>query len=120
MFCPECGSRIDDEYALFCEECGTRVRDEVPETPEAPSAESQEAVDGKSDFDAAGDVVGGLILTNLTLLAAKLRVPVSSLEKLLQQYIDGKRGGASHGSSSTQVTILSRKRTCSAWGALCI
>ena len=91
MFCPECGSRIDDEYALFCEECGTRVRDEVPETPEAPSAESQEAVDGKSDFDAAGDVVGGLILTNLTLLAAKLRVPVSSLEKLLQQYIDGKR-----------------------------
>ena len=91
MFCPECGSRIDDEYALFCEECGTRVRDEVPETPEAPSAEPQEAVDGKSDFDAAGDVVGGLILTNLTLLAAKLRVPVSSLEKLLQQYIDGKR-----------------------------
>ena len=90
MFCPECGSRIDDEQALFCEECGTRVRDEEPVAPSVEAQES-EPVDGKSDFVSADETAHGLILTNLSLLAAKLRVSKSSLEKLLQQYIDGKR-----------------------------
>ena len=91
MFCPECGTRIDDESALFCEECGTRVRDEEPAAPVVEPQESEPVADGKSDFVSADDAVHGLILTNLSLLAAKLRVPASSLEKVLQQYIDGKR-----------------------------
>ena len=80
MFCPECGTRIDDEYALFCEECGTRVRDEEPAAPVVEPQESEPVADGKSDFVSADDAVHGLILTNLSLLAAKLRVPASSLE----------------------------------------
>lgn len=96
MFCPECGTRIDDEYALFCEECGTRVRDEVLEMPSVePQAQNmepdEEPMDGKNDFVSADDAVHGLILTNLSLLSAKLNVAVSSLEEVLQQYVEGKR-----------------------------
>ncbi len=90
MFCPECGSRIDDEQALFCEECGTRVRDEELEVSNVEQQESKPE-EGKSDFASMDDAVCGLILTNLSLLSAKFNVPVSSLEEVLQLYIEGKR-----------------------------
>ena len=30
MFCPNCGTKNDDD-ALFCGECGTRLAEEMPE-----------------------------------------------------------------------------------------
>lgn len=90
MFCPECGSRIEDEEALFCEECGTRVRDEEPVTPEVDS-QNEDTASGKNDFATTDSAVCGLILTNLTLLSAKLRVTVDDLEQLLQSYINAKK-----------------------------
>lgn len=36
MYCPECGTQLDDD-AVFCSNCGTRVAEVEPEeTPEAP------------------------------------------------------------------------------------
>ena len=85
MFCPECGSRIDDESALFCPECGTKVRDEVPSATEVsgePSAAS------KDDFATRGDRAYGLILTNIALLASKWRVKKEEVENLIRTYME--------------------------------
>ncbi len=88
MYCPECGSRIDDEDALFCPECGTRVRDEEPEMTVGVD-ESSAA--GNDSFIAQDNASYGLILTNISLLAKKLHVVESDVERLLQAFIEGKK-----------------------------
>lgn len=88
MYCPECGSRIDDESALFCPECGTKVRDEASEVF---NDSDDVCAAGKDSFITKGDDAYGLILTNLSLLAAKLRVAKEDVKQLIQSYIDVKR-----------------------------
>lgn len=89
MYCPECGSRIDDEDALFCPECGTRVRDEEPEMAVGVDESSAASSDG---FIAPDNASYGLILTNLSLLAKKLHVTKNDVERLMRAFMNVKRG----------------------------
>lgn len=64
------------------------MRDEVPE--QANDTDMACAA-SKDDFVTQGDMTYGLILTNLTLLASKLRVAKSEVERLIQSYIEVKK-----------------------------
>ena len=84
MYCPECGSRIEDESALFCQECGTRVRDEVVGVDETSATSN-------ADFINRDNITYGLLLTNLTLLAKKLHVTKNDVERLVRAFINVKK-----------------------------
>lgn len=88
MYCPECGSRIDDESALFCQECGTRVRDEVTEMA---AGVDETSTTNDADFIAQDNMAYGILLTNLTLLAKKLHVAEYDVERLMRAFINVKR-----------------------------
>lgn len=106
MYCPECGTRLEDD-ALFCPECGTKVMHEeaAPETttpqrepeqptqperqPERPNRQErqpnpqpQEQVDTRAVF------ARGLILTNLASLSQRLKVDAVALKGILENYIE--------------------------------
>ena len=77
MYCPECGTRIDDD-SVFCPECGTRVADETTEI--APVAA------------AAGECpVQALLLTHLSALADKLGATPSAVRIVLEAFITSRR-----------------------------
>lgn len=89
MFCPECGTKIDEKGARFCPECGTQLDacEELAQ-PAAPIATAQipaESAAAKEDVAA-----WGLILTNCRLLAAKLGGSGAELMQLLDTYIEAR------------------------------
>lgn len=82
MFCPECGIKITDDSMRFCPECGTRIDDAFHgEFHGVTSPVEKEAE----------EIVGGLILTNLTLLASKFGVEKEMLDRLLLDFVEKKR-----------------------------
>lgn len=85
MFCPECGTRIDEAEARFCPQCGTCL-DET-----AGSGENAcPATDGKEG--ASDDCFArGFILTNCRLLAGKVGTTVEALRQLLDDFIGRKQ-----------------------------
>ena len=80
MYCPECGTRIDDD-AVFCPECGTRVAEES--AANAGVAESPEA--------AAAPSVYALMLTHVAALADKLGATPTAVRVALESFIAGRR-----------------------------
>ena len=78
MFCPECGTKIEDATALFCVECGTPL-----ERDDAPLLEEETA---KSNV-----LAHGILLTNTLLLAQKFGADEEEVKDLLEQYIACKK-----------------------------
>ena len=89
MFCPECGTRIDEKGARFCPECGTRLDElEEPAQPAEPTATAPTPADSATAKEDSAE--WGLILTNCRLLAAKLGGSVDELKQLLHSYIEAR------------------------------
>lgn len=82
MFCPECGVMITDASARFCPECGTQIAD---------IAGGELESSGSSAAKADDEGIRGLILTNITLLASKLRMEKKAVDALLQEFVEKKR-----------------------------
>ena len=83
MYCPECGTRLDDD-ALFCPECGTKVRHDA-EPPAAGTSpepqreqqqperdEPQSSPTPQEQPDTRAVFARGLILTNIATLSQRL------------------------------------------------
>lgn len=84
MYCPECGTKIEEQGARFCPECGMRL-DEAEEP--VPSV-AQPAADGAAKEEV---MEWGFILTNCRLLAAKLGCHAEELNQLLVSYIEARQ-----------------------------
>ena len=105
MYCPECGTRLDDD-ALFCPECGTKVMREAespaagtspepqreqqqPERAEQPQrTERQPAPTPEEQPDTRAVFARGLILTNIASLSQRLKVDSVALRGILENYIE--------------------------------
>ena len=87
MYCPECGTKIEEKGARFCPECGTRL--DEPEELQQPVV-SQPAA-GETTDSKESSVEWGFILTNCRLLAAKLGGSVDELKQLLACYIEARQ-----------------------------
>ncbi len=105
MYCPECGTRLDDD-ALFCPECGTKVMHEA-ESPAAGTSpepqreqqqperaeqsqrtERQPAPTPEEQPDTRAVFARGLILTNIASLSQRLKVDSVALRGILENYIE--------------------------------
>lgn len=117
MFCPECGTRVEDD-ARFCPECGTKLepiavsepqRPQEPERPREPERlrepenveevrrprepEPVEEVRRPREPELPPVVARGFILTNIATLSRRLRVNPSMLRELIEAYMKGLRTG---------------------------
>lgn len=81
MYCPECGTKIDND-ALFCPECGTKVM--AQEEPEASpvTAAAHEEPDTRPVF------ARGLILTNIASLSHRLHIDNEALKGIINTYME--------------------------------
>lgn len=70
MFCPECGTRLDNDM-LFCPECGTRIEQESAKDFEIPALK-------------------GILFTHIPNLARKLSVSPKDVTNLLESFIQYK------------------------------
>lgn len=88
MFCPECGTKLDNE-ALFCPECGTKVTSlQVVET----ATNNIPCVDNAGTVSDEPDIVArGFILTNIQSLSRRLHVCKENIQDALHGYIQGMR-----------------------------
>ena len=101
VYCEECGTKLLPG-ACFCEECGTRVPN--MDAPVQKQPEKGFLFDGvdenfllftKKDWASrwekkarnATNYELGIILTNLSILAMQLRVPVARVEEVIRDYI---------------------------------
>ena len=97
MFCPECGHKIDEKGARFCPECGTDLGvADIPDVnvPDANVTDENIAglkINQASAKGSSSETLYGLIFTNVGLLADKLDVESSDLEKLLDDFIAYKK-----------------------------
>lgn len=97
MFCPECGHKIDEKGARFCPECGTDLGvADIPDVnvPDANVTDENIAglkINSASAKGSSSETLYGLIFTNVGLLADKLDVESSDLEKLLDDFIAYKK-----------------------------
>lgn len=96
MYCPECGTRLDDD-ALFCPECGTKVMHEEEARPQtAPSSQPQQPQQPQqtptpapqAEVDTRAVFARGLILTNLNSLSQRLKADRVALKGILENYIE--------------------------------
>lgn len=80
MFCPECGTKLDNE-ALFCPECGTKVTSlQVVET----ATNNIPCVDNAGTVSDEPDIVArGFILTNIQSLSRRLHVRKENIQDAL-------------------------------------
>ena len=79
MYCPECGYQIEEEETRFCPECGTRVLDEIEIGGECmPSRETDSGV-------------CGIIMTNVYLLAQKMKAQEADVRLMLKRFIEEKK-----------------------------
>ncbi len=97
MYCPECGTKIDDD-CRFCPECGTQIIDDEEEvavqataSDEGNQNESAEPQAAPHEEEMPDAVCWGLILTNVKLLAQKFNVSEQQLKALFEQFIHYKR-----------------------------
>lgn len=98
MFCPECGTWLDED-ARFCPECGTKVMFEEPaaaaETPVVEVVNEDllcaQMAGNLCAMDAANTTCKitsrGFILTNLRTLSKRLAVDVEDLQGMFMGYI---------------------------------
>lgn len=87
MFCPECGTRIEDTER-FCPECGTAVENTAEEVSVSEPCNEPESSKGESrDF-----IISCIILTNIERLAETLDTDKESISELLDQFIEIKKG----------------------------
>ena len=77
MFCPECGTQIDDSLSIFCPECGTRIIEADIESNDTCKSQV------RTHF--------GVILTNIKLLSEKLGVEKKNIHNLINKFIEKKR-----------------------------
>lgn len=94
MYCPECGTKIEEIGARFCPECGTRLDEpEESQQPAAASAAPSAAplAAGEAACGKENPMEWGLILTNCRLLSAKLGGSVEEANQLLASYIEARR-----------------------------
>lgn len=97
MFCPECGHKIEEKGARFCPECGTDLGvADIPDVnvPDANVTDENIAglkINPASAKGSSSETLYGLIFTNVGLLADKLDVESSDLEKLLDDFIAYKK-----------------------------
>lgn len=110
MYCPECGTRIDDAAARFCPECGTPldIGEVAAEAAEAEASASEaivaeepvvaeELVAEETFADVAAtqpkesEWVKGIILTNCRLLEQHFGTASGEMEKLLRSYCEMRR-----------------------------
>lgn len=84
MYCPECGHKIDDASARFCPECGTRL--ESPAEDPATATDMEDSAADEKDGQAYG-----IIFTNLSLLAGKLRSDIRTVAEILKTFIDRRK-----------------------------
>mgnify|MGYP003425445841 CR=1 FL=1 len=86
MFCPECGTRIEDTER-FCPECGTAVENTAEEVSVSEPCNEPESSKGESrDF-----IISCIILTNIERLAETLDTDKESISELLDQFIEIKK-----------------------------
>lgn len=116
MYCPECGTRLEDD-ALFCPECGTKVMHEEeavpvqqPQRPQqptnvAPAAPANEPArtentnrqpqqqqrpqqQPQEQPDTRPVFARGLILTNIASLSNRLKIDEVALKGIINNYIE--------------------------------
>ncbi|MBR7134170.1 MAG: zinc ribbon domain-containing protein, partial [Bacteroidaceae bacterium] len=83
MYCPECGTKIEDD-ARFCPECGTRMEQATHNVDDVQECAAEDSKD--NDI-----VISCIILTNINLLAKSLHADANDIRTLLQQFIDIKK-----------------------------
>ncbi|MBR0196062.1 MAG: zinc-ribbon domain-containing protein [Paludibacteraceae bacterium] len=91
MYCPECGTRLEDD-ALFCPECGTKVmhEEEVVEQqqPSRPAQQQQTPPQPQEQPDTRPVFARGLILTNIATLSSRLKIDEVALKGIIENYIE--------------------------------
>ena len=83
MYCPECGTRIEDD-SRFCPECGTPVMRE--ESASQPTQETGQQNEEKGEYFASC-----IIFTNIALLAKVMKASAGEIAGLFEQFIDIKK-----------------------------
>lgn len=112
MYCPECGTRLDDD-ALFCPECGTKVMHEEEPVAAQNNPGSSSSGSSSTGSSSTGTMSGGttervpngpsapaeeadtrpvfargLILTNLAGIGKRLRIDPLALRGIINNYIE--------------------------------
>ena len=92
MYCPECGTRLDDD-ALFCPECGTKVmHDAEPSvssgSPQPERDEPQSSPTPQEQPNTRAVFARGLILTNIATLSQRLKIDGVALKGIIENYIE--------------------------------
>ena len=82
MYCPQCGTKIDDE-ARFCPECGTRIEVES----KFVLSENIKGFFGSREEYA----VNCIIFTNISLLSKELKTEPKAIKELLNSFIEIKK-----------------------------
>ncbi len=87
MFCPECGTKIEDSNR-FCPECGTKieevkVNEQIVTTQEELPTNSNE--EDKSDSEV---FARGILFTNTNLLAKSMECSTDDITTLLHKFIE--------------------------------
>lgn len=85
MYCPECGTQIEDD-AVFCPECGTKVADDV-----ADEVTSPDAVPEAVPVAAPQPSIQALMLTHMPALADKLGATQAAVRAVLDAFIAVRR-----------------------------
>ena len=83
MYCPECGTRIEDD-SRFCPECGTPVMRE--ESASQPTQETGRQNEEKGEYFASC-----IIFTNIALLGKVMKASAGEIAGLFEQFIDIKK-----------------------------
>ena len=90
MYCPECGTKIEETGCRFCPECGTKLSDDKEESATVEQTRFDADIITK-DSEEDSYLINGILFTNLVALSAKLGTSEVELTNLLNQYIAGKK-----------------------------
>lgn len=90
MYCPQCGTRIEDDYR-FCPECGVKIQRDMAENAgnasESVTTENNYAPESANQEQSLSVMARGLILTNLQTLSNRLKTDKKIIQSIIDKYI---------------------------------